>query len=153
MNALELKSLESRFFESLNQLIDPMLRAGFGFPCFAPAGAILLETTGRRSGRKRTVPVLATRVGRLLLVSTARSRSQWMKNLAATPDVRYWLGGREYEAVAFVFPLAEKNLQEDIPREVSCLAQTLIPHSKLFGIRFAVLLTRDGKSSDYQSPT
>ena len=153
MNSSNLTSLESKFFESLNQLIDPMLRAGFGFPCFAPAGAIILETTGRRSGRKHSVPVLATRIGALLLVSTARSRSQWMKNLAATPEVRYWLGGREYEAMAFVFPREAKKPHENIPHEVSCLAQTLIPHSKLFGVRFAVLLTRDGKSNDHLPST
>ena len=147
MNSPTLNSVESQFFNSLNQLVSPLLRAGVGFPCFAPVGAILLETTGRRSGRKIKIPVLATRLGRLLLVSTVRSRSPWMKNLAATPEVRYWLGGREIKAQAFVFLPTANQVPEDLPHEVGCLAKILMPHSKIFGVSFAVLLSKSARAT------
>ena len=83
--------LESIFLKALNQVAEPLIRAGFGNPVCWPIGAIVLETTGRNTDRTYNVPLLATRTGSLLLVSTVRCRSQWLKNLAAHPRARYWL--------------------------------------------------------------
>jgi deazaflavin-dependent oxidoreductase (nitroreductase family) len=144
MTTTDKNSLERQFFNSLNQLIEPLVRAGFGFPCFSPAGAIVLETIGRKSGRKMTVPLAATRIGDLLLVSTVRGRSQWIKNLAANPDSRYWLGGDLYEATAFVFSPTDGDVERDLPENVSSLATALYPQGKLFGVSFAILTPRKG---------
>ncbi|HUS43772.1 MAG TPA: hypothetical protein VMY16_14000, partial [Ilumatobacteraceae bacterium] len=47
-------------------------------------------------------PVLSTRVGDTLTVSTVRSDSQWMRNAEADPSVAVWLGGKRRDAVATV---------------------------------------------------
>jgi len=98
------RELESDVFRGVNAIVEPLIRAGFGPPRFWPTGLIVVETHGRRSGRTLTVPLLATKLGDLVLVSTVRSRrSQWVKNLAAHPQVRYWSGGRIRRATAVVF--------------------------------------------------
>jgi deazaflavin-dependent oxidoreductase (nitroreductase family) len=101
MNALA--RFEAAFFEGLNGLVEPLLRAGFGSPGSCASGVILVETTGRRSGRTISVPLVAAALGDLVIVSTLRARrSQWVRNLAATPQVRYWAHGRAREATAIV---------------------------------------------------
>ena len=64
---------------------------------------IVLETTGRKSGRVHRTPVYATLLGGRVFISSIRGdRSQWLKNLSARPSVRYWLRGHTQEADAEV---------------------------------------------------
>ena len=90
-----LERLEADFFRGLNQIVEPLVRAGLGAPVLFPAGAIVIETFGRKTGNLSSVPLMAALVGDLVVVSTVRRRSNWLKNLAAHPEVRYWLDGRE----------------------------------------------------------
>ena len=139
----QIYQLESIWFKALNQIAEPLIRAGLGNPICLPAGAIVLETEGRRSGRTYKVPLLATRFGGFLLVSTVRRRSQWLKNLAISPDTRYWLGGRAHETSAFVIaPGSQTPSADRMPPLVSYLAAMLIPQSQLLGIGFAILAPR-----------
>src|ERR1700730_2345986 len=101
MSIARIERLEAEFFRGLNQFVEPLVRAGLGAPVLFPAGAIVVETRGRKSGRRSNVPLLAALVGDLVVVSTVRRRSNWVKNLAAHPEIRYWLGGREREATAY----------------------------------------------------
>lgn len=97
-------TLEAQFFRTLNRFVEPAVRAGFGSPCISPSGLIVLETTGRRSGRTYRTPVVATLFGGRIFASTVRGESaQWLKNLAATPELRYWQGGRIHDAEAVVY--------------------------------------------------
>jgi deazaflavin-dependent oxidoreductase (nitroreductase family) len=101
MNALA--RFEAAFFERLNGVIEPLVRAGFGSPGPCASGVILVETIGRRSGRTISVPLVAAALGDLVIVSTLRARrSQWVRNLAATPQVRYWAHGRPRAATAII---------------------------------------------------
>lgn len=65
-------TLESQFFDALNRVAEPAVRAGFGSPGLTPTGLIVLETTGRRSGLSHRVPVIGTLVGGHVVVGTVR---------------------------------------------------------------------------------
>jgi deazaflavin-dependent oxidoreductase (nitroreductase family) len=139
----ELARIEDEFYRSLNTVVEPLVRAGVGSTPFWPMGAIVLETRGRTTGRKLRVPLLAARAGEFLVVSTLRGRSQWIKNLAAGSEVRYWLGGRPHAATAFVLTPGEAATPDDLPPRAACLAALLRRQSQLFGVSFAILSPRD----------
>ena len=82
-------SIERDFFRALNRVVDPMVRAGVGSPRIVPGGLIVLETRGRKSGRKVRTPLVATRLLGHVVVATFRGeRSNWVLNLVADPNVR-----------------------------------------------------------------
>ena len=89
-------------FRLLNSIVEPAVKAGIANPLPVGSGAILLETTGRTSVKKRRVPLLASRLCGKLAVSTVRSDSQWLKNIEADPEVTVWLQGNPREATAKV---------------------------------------------------
>ena len=141
-----LDRLEADFFRGLNQVVEPLVRAGLGAPMLFPAGAIVIETRGRKSGRRSNVPLMAALVGDLVVVSTVRRRSNWLKNLSAHPEVRYWLGGREREGIAFAIGPGIET-PEKLPTRVRCLADALKQHSALFGTGFAILMPRESSTN------
>ena len=67
-----LSQIEKPFFRTLNKYLEPAIRAGFGSTGLAPVGAVVLETTGRKSGRTYKTPVLASQV-RCFLTSLSDS--------------------------------------------------------------------------------
>jgi len=146
MFAQTLTELQNQFFSGLNQLAEPLIRAGLGNPPLWTTpwatGAIAVETRGRKTGRKIRIPVLAARIGEFVIFSTVRRNSQWVKNLAANTEVRYWLAGVPREATAFVFTPDEKFPAENLPSNAACLAQFLQMHSRCSGISFALLTPR-----------
>jgi deazaflavin-dependent oxidoreductase (nitroreductase family) len=89
---MELSSLSKTVFDSINRVVRPLARRG----------VVVLETTGRRSGLPREVPLLATRLGDRLYVSTVRTGSQWVRNAEADPRVGVWLHGFRRDGIARV---------------------------------------------------
>lgn len=89
-------------FSTLNSVVRPAVLAGAGNPLPVGGGAIVLETRGRVSGRPRQVPLLASRLGDKITVSTVRGDSQWLKNIEADPNVVINLYGRRRTATAQV---------------------------------------------------
>lgn len=138
-----LAEVQKEFFFGLNKFAEPLIRAGFGNPVCLPAGTIVVETTGRKTSRKINLPVLAARIGDFVVFSTVRRNSQWVKNLAAKPEVRYWLAGQPRNATAFVFSPNQKTLPENLPLAANCLARILQAQSGLLGISFAMLTPRN----------
>lgn len=131
------------FFRGLNLLVEPLVRAGFASPLCSPLGLVVLETAGRKTGRQFNTPLVATRIGRGLLVSTYRKQSQWIKNLRANPQVRYWLGGRAHEATAII--LTDLSAQADLknfPPLIKNIIQTQSQYFALFGGHAALLMPR-----------
>jgi deazaflavin-dependent oxidoreductase (nitroreductase family) len=134
------QSLELQFFRTLNRLVEPHIRAGWGSPRLVPGGLIVLETTGRQSGRRSRIPLAALRIHGHLLVSTFRGeRSGWVKNLSASPDVRYWLRGRARKATALVISSGQRIRGErQLPPTMRLLVRSLIPYT-CAGWTFALL--------------
>ena len=133
-------SVETRFFRVLNQLVEPRVRAGWGSPRIGPGGLIVLETRGARTGRRSRVPLMASRIQGHVLVSTVRGRrSQWVKNLAANPDVRYWSGGRPTRARALLLaPGRGARVTRSLPATLRWLLAGLAPYTHA-GWAFALL--------------
>ena len=97
-----LRELVPSGFRALNRVVLPVVRAGFASPLPVGFGLVVLETTGRRSGVVRPVPVVAFRAGRRVTVSTVRADSQWVKNLEADSDAAIWRNGSRRSVTADV---------------------------------------------------
>ena len=82
----------------MNPLVRAAGRAGLPLP-----GYVLLETTGRRSGRPRQVPVGKALDGDTLwVVSEHGLRSAYVRNIQADPHVRVRVGRRWRTGTAHV---------------------------------------------------
>ncbi len=140
------RSVEVQFFRMLNGIVEPYIRAGWASPRLVPGGLIVLETRGRRSGRRSRVPVAAIQLDGHVVVSTFRGeRSQWVKNLSANPDVRYWLRGRPRRARALVISARRRaHGRGKLPAAVRWLVHSLVPYTYA-GWAFAVLAPERGR--------
>jgi deazaflavin-dependent oxidoreductase (nitroreductase family) len=138
--AAPLRRLEVEFFRMLNRVVEPMVRAGLGSPRIVPGGLIVLEATGRKTGRRIRTPLVATRLGGYVIVATGRGgRSQWVHNLSANPKVRFWLAGRPRDARAFVIRDGKRfRVPKSFPRPLQRVVEFLAPYRKA-GWAFAVL--------------
>ncbi len=127
----------------LNRVVEPMVRAGVGSPRLAPSGLIVLEAEGRVSGRRIRSPLAATRIGNHVVLGTFRgNRSAWIRNLAAQPRTRYWLGGKVRDARAFVMYEGKRfRVPKSLPPHMQTVVRFLSPYTKA-GWAFAVLSPR-----------
>ena len=90
----------------LNPVMRRLLEAGL-----LPRGWALLETTGRRSGQARRVPVGdGLRGAHFWIVAEHGRHADYVRNLEADPHVRVKVGRRWRSGTAHVLP-------EDDPRE------------------------------------
>lgn len=68
-------------------------------------GWVLLETTGRRTGKKRRTPVGGTRVGQSFWVVSEQGRhADYVRNIESDPRVRVRIRGSWVEGRAQVVP-------------------------------------------------
>ena len=73
-----------------------------------------LTTTGRRTGRPHTIEIwYAEREGTVYLLSGGMDRSDWVRNVQTTPQVRVRLGG-------------PRDLRPDVDGEVDATARLVV---------------------------
>ena len=133
--------LEATFFSAINRLTTPAVSAGFGSLWVLPAGLVVLEVTGRTSGEVRKVTVLAAEIGEFVVVSTLRiERSQWLRNILHSPEVRYWIRGQPRDAQALVvLPGQAPAVKDD---DLRCVVETLERQARACGAAFVVLVAQ-----------
>jgi deazaflavin-dependent oxidoreductase (nitroreductase family) len=100
----------------LNPLVKAAARAGLPLP-----GVVILETTGRKSGQPRRVPVGKAVVGDTLWVTAEHGRrAGYVRNIEANPRVRVRLGTRWRNATAHVLPDDDwRERQRHLPNRVN----------------------------------
>ena len=80
---------------------------------FQGAPMLLLTTTGRRSGERRTNPMMYMADGDRLLVFASKGGAptdpDWYRNLVANPDVTVELGSESFQAHATVLQGDERD--------------------------------------------
>lgn len=136
-------TLESVYYQALNSVLTPLAESGLLAPGMIPAGLIVLETTGWRSGRTHRTPLMAAALGDCLIVSTVRGRrSHWVKNLIAQPDVRYWSGDRSRDVRAYVAAPGGTGAAGDLPAAVSLIWPGLVCLADVSGAAFVALSER-----------
>jgi deazaflavin-dependent oxidoreductase (nitroreductase family) len=117
--------VERQIFRSINAMLEPAIRAGVGSPLLWPQGLIVIESTGRRSGTLRRTPVAATIVSGFVVTGTfLGGRSDWIRNLRAEPEVRYWLRGAAHDATALLDPIIADADRVPLPVQWAALAAT-----------------------------
>jgi deazaflavin-dependent oxidoreductase (nitroreductase family) len=82
---------------------------------------ILLTTTGRKSGRPHTTPIVYTRERDRLLVYASKGGApkhpDWYLNLVADPQVVVEVGAERYDAIAE--PLAGEERERELAAQVA----------------------------------
>jgi deazaflavin-dependent oxidoreductase (nitroreductase family) len=69
-----------------------------------------LQTTGRSSGRPRTIEIwFATDAERIYMLAGGRDRAHWVRNLRVEPRVRVRIGGQTLEGTARVIEGEERE--------------------------------------------
>lgn len=137
----EIIRLQSDVIKTLGQRLTPLIAMGFGNPLLCPTGAVVVEVTDKSSARTYNLPLTATRIGHLILLTSLRRQAGWLQNLIAKPDMRYWLAGRPQTAKAFVLT-PDSEPAADLPKSMTCLARWLQQQSRLTGWSIAILVPR-----------
>lgn len=95
---------KTRLQRTLRKIGNPLrmwpLRMGLPSPPYTRRNAIIIETTGRSSGKRRRIPVgFLEENGKLIVVAEDGPRSAWVRNaLARDGQLRVFLYGRWREA-------------------------------------------------------
>jgi deazaflavin-dependent oxidoreductase (nitroreductase family) len=79
-------------------------------------GVCHLQTTGRTTGRPRTIEIwFGTDGERVYLLAGGRQRAHWVRNLIADPHVRLRIGGMTLAGTARII---EGEASEDLARQL-----------------------------------
>ena len=133
--------LQSNLLKTVGSSLTPWIEMGVGNPWLWPTGAVVIEVTDKDSEKTYKLPLTATRIGNLILLTSLRRQSGWLQNMITTPEVRYWFAGRPRLAKAFVLT-PDNEPSADLPASATCLARLLQQQSRLTGWSFAILAPR-----------
>ena len=120
-----------RLATRLNPLVAWLLRSPFHG--VASSGLLLLTFTGRRTGRRITLPVGYQRKGELVTVLASRARrKQWWRNFAEPRAVELLLRGRQRSGEARLVPGESEEFRE----AVEATFQRLPSLGRQFGLAY-----------------
>jgi deazaflavin-dependent oxidoreductase (nitroreductase family) len=102
---MDRKALKRRASRALSvRVFNPVMRRALEAG-LVPRGVALLETTGRRSGQPRRVPVGDGLRGEHFWIVTEHGRhAQYVRNIERDPRVRVKVGRRWYSGTAHILP-------------------------------------------------
>ena len=102
---MDRKALKRRASRALSvRVFNPVMRRALEAG-LVPRGVALLETTGRRSGQPRRVPVGDGLRGEHFWIVTEHGRhAQYVRNIERGPRVRVKVGRRWYTGTAHILP-------------------------------------------------
>lgn len=138
----------SRLLSRVNARVEPLARSGFGSPGLFPAGLIVLETIGRRTGRTYRTPLFASEAaGGYLWVNTVLGRrANWLRNARANPKVRYWMRGRPRDGRAIVSAPGYSSPElDELPESLRWLAKRGIAVSRALGFGVLIIVPSAGE--------
>ena len=138
----EFMHLPANLLKTAGRNLMPWIEMGIGNPLLWPTGAVVVEVTDKDSDRTYKLPLTATRVGNLMVLTSLRRQAGWLQNLIAKPEMRYWFVGQPRQATAFVLS-PDEELAADFPATATCLARLLQQQSRLTGWTFAILAPRN----------
>jgi len=102
-----------RFFSRLNPLMLAILRSPFHW--VLSSGLMALTVTGRRSGRRYTIPVGYQKQGNRVTVLVSRAaRKQWWRNYQLPAPVACRIRGRRLRGEGHVLPGASERFREAV---------------------------------------
>ena len=95
----------------LNPVITPILRSRFHW--LLSAGLMLITVTGRKTGRRYTIPVGYHQVADAVVIMIADAPSKtWWRNYRTAGPIELCLRGRRYEGRAQVLPPDASEFRE-----------------------------------------
>ena len=101
--------------KAVNRRVVEQFRAGGEVEGMHRQRLVLLTTTGRRSGRRHTTPMMFHREGDRILVMASNQgdpkEPEWYRNLVANPRVTVEVGDERWDAIATPLEGAERNRQ------------------------------------------
>ncbi len=125
-------------------LFNPLVKAGVAAGVLR--GWAILETTGRRSGRRRRTPVGNGLQGDTFwIVAEHGRRAAYVRNLEANPRVRVFVHGRWRTGTARVAP--EENPRERLKRVGSALSRLAVRLAAVDPVVVRVDLETDEESA------
>jgi deazaflavin-dependent oxidoreductase (nitroreductase family) len=99
--------------KQVNKRVIEQFRAGGEIEGMHRERLVLLTTTGARTGKQRTTPMMFYRDGDRILVMASNNGAprtpNWFRNVQANPKVGVEIGDEQFDATARVLPRAERD--------------------------------------------
>lgn len=110
---------------TINPVAVTLLRLGLPAPPYTPRSALVMETVGRRTGKRRVTPMGYAREpdGSLLVVAEHGRRADWVRNALAAGTVRVWLGRQEHRGRITVL---DDVAPEDVLRRIGPVHRIIV---------------------------
>jgi deazaflavin-dependent oxidoreductase (nitroreductase family) len=106
---LRKRKLQRLGARTYNRVIVFLLKHGLGLPPYSSKNALVMETVGRKSRKRRLIPMgyLRDAPDRLLVVAEHGHRADWVRNALSAGSVRVGIGRAQHRATIQVLDQAD----------------------------------------------